>query len=337
MNQPLLKTDAQGFHDTQHILRNNRSLGSRAYWLDYLFHFTDVNNVRSILQHGSLFSRAEAERRKLNWVDAANRSVISSTELSVVDFVRLYFRPKTPTAFHNEGIRPQNGLFPLESHCPIPVYLVFDQINLLTLQGTQFSDGNLARAEHNLYNSADEFSKLPFEHIYHDAPLYGSSADQIKNRRHSEVVIPKYLNMLHLHEIVCRSSAEFETLRNLLSDDWNNWKQKIRPARYPERLFNLKWLHVATARLSYGFASLHLHPPKCSNDCGPFMFNINVKDNIIDRTLSRSRRVNDVSRDLNNYVLSVDLSELQSSDYTLELRIDGNLAYLGKYEPEIPF
>jgi hypothetical protein len=54
-------------------------------------------------------------------IDNASRNVMANTDPYVRDFVRLYFRPQTPTQYRNEGIRPKN-MRELESHCPVPVF-----------------------------------------------------------------------------------------------------------------------------------------------------------------------------------------------------------------------
>lgn len=336
MNQEARKVDADDFHVTHEILRNNQSLGSRSYWLDFLFHFTEVSNVKSILKHGSLLSRTQLESRDIKWSNAANLGVISGTDSSIKDFVRLYFRPRTPTAYQNEGIRPRLGFFPVEAHCPVPVYLVFDKMSLLTREDSLFSDGNLARESRKLYRTASEFSSLPFQDIYSDGPWQRESADEIKNRRHAEVVIPGSLSLRHLKAILSRSQAEYETLRNLLGSSWKRWKHLIRPSSHPDRLYYMNWLHVTSATLADDSAQLQFHPPNVK-DCGPFNFKFRVED--LSRGYSKSRESSfaDVRSEMNNMMLRLDLAKFRGHNYTLRLEIDGSLAYLGKYEPEIPF
>ncbi len=308
------------------------------HWPRFAFHFSNITNIASILRSGELLSRTNLDSKGTGRHDAADQNIIAQTDPEIKNYVRLYFRPRTPTAYLTEGFRPSRPPDSGQPHCPVPIYLLFDMKDIITLRQSSFSDGNLARNSRRIMSSAADFARLPFYDIYSEGGLGTVRPNEIMNHRHAEVIVPDSLSLKHLKAIMCRSQPEYDTLRHLVGGLWREWGEKTRVVKEPKTtLFDMQWLHVTSARLSYQFASLQLHPPKYSNDCGPFMFNIDVKDNITGRTLSRSRRVNDVSRDLNNYVLSVDLSELPSSNYTLELKIDGNLAYLGNYEPEIPF
>jgi hypothetical protein len=113
-------------------------------WLPkYLYHFADVQNAAQILQSGELLSRNEAVRRSVMKNDNASSQVISVTALRHMDHARLYFRPRTPTQYHNEGIRPLAARG-LGAHCPVPIFLVFDLVETLCLDGMMFSNGNLA-------------------------------------------------------------------------------------------------------------------------------------------------------------------------------------------------
>lgn len=76
------------------------------HWPDYLFHVTDVTNATSILTHGELLSREEVGRLGLMASDNAAADIIAATGSAIRDAVRLYFRPRTPTAHNNEGLRP---------------------------------------------------------------------------------------------------------------------------------------------------------------------------------------------------------------------------------------
>ncbi len=82
-----------------HIQSWSERLGSLNWWPKYVYHFTDVNNAVRIIRSGSLYSRSECLRLNLMAVDNANVEVIQQTQREHLDFVRLYFRPRTPTQF----------------------------------------------------------------------------------------------------------------------------------------------------------------------------------------------------------------------------------------------
>lgn len=86
------------------------SLCERSYSIDrniprYLYHFTDIENLISIIESSSICSREYAIENNLMKNDNASSEVIHKTSSVNKNFVRLYFRPKTPTQFHNEGIK----------------------------------------------------------------------------------------------------------------------------------------------------------------------------------------------------------------------------------------
>ncbi|WP_461243411.1 DarT ssDNA thymidine ADP-ribosyltransferase family protein [Secundilactobacillus muriivasis] len=113
----------------------------RTYWPRFAFHFTDINNAVSILKHRCLVSRNRAIAQGWMSNDNASQSVISTTSSVVENQVRLYFRPRTPTQFHNEGFKTKlarnDGR--VSANCPIPVFFLFDLSQVLALSNSKFS------------------------------------------------------------------------------------------------------------------------------------------------------------------------------------------------------
>ena len=126
---------------------------ARGWWPDYLFHFTDIQNAVSILKTGALFSRLEAQNRNLMDTDNASQEILGSTDNEWKDHVRLYFRPRTPTQYRNEGFRPQEQRWQ-GAHCPVPIYFLFDSRAVLSHVDSQFTDGNLAASPEILSDAA---------------------------------------------------------------------------------------------------------------------------------------------------------------------------------------
>jgi len=163
---------------------------ARAWWPDYVFHFTDINNVPKILRAGYLLSRERALQINPDFIDSGSRSVLQKTAEQWKQYVRFYFRPKTPTLYRNEGIRPLKAQT-LEAHCPVPIYLLFDSKAVLSLAETKFSNGNLARQNTFTYFGAADFERLPFQSIYHDGSISNNiDKDNIINCRHAEIIVP---------------------------------------------------------------------------------------------------------------------------------------------------
>lgn len=227
---------------TDHIEHWSSSLGARSWWPRYVYHYTDVHNAASIIQHTAIFSRNLAQSKQLLSVDIASPSVIQNTASSYKDYVRLYFRPKTPTQYSNEGIRPL-AQRKYGSHCPIPVFFMFDAFEILVMDETHFSSGNMAKASTLCDNTRDFFRSIPFDKVFHDGWYPQGDPDNIKYHRNAEVLVPNQLDLSHLKVIVCRSVAERETFLSLLTwEEAQIWKGKVRLKE--QALFERKWTYV---------------------------------------------------------------------------------------------
>lgn len=339
MSQDRKKPDSHKILAFLDELKGQQWLGNRKWWPDYLFHFTDIKNAVSILNSGFLFSRAEVKRQRIHKEDSASSQIISRTRTTLTDNVRLYFRPRTPTTYYMEGFKPLNRLFQ-GAHCPVPVYFLFDMREIITLNNTRFSNGNLARRKHNIFNSTDEFTQLPFSDIYSDGPYHYETQerhDEIKNRRQAEVIYPKSISLDYLKYIGCRSEAEYDTLRNLLSPVvWKQWQSKIAISKYKrlsdeERLFNEEWLYIEDVILTKKNISIQFKRPIKREDFGPFKIRVDIKNLSTNRSYPFEREYSDIVSELPDGKLGLDLSGIHISAYDVEISINDKLAYLGKY------
>lgn len=111
------------------------------WWARYAYHYTDLINAISILTSGHLYSRIQADGKGLMRNDNASRQVIDMTSSRATSYVRFYFRPLTPTQYHNEGYK-----HPAIRYCgdenanvPVPIFFLFDLEMLLSRQETCFS------------------------------------------------------------------------------------------------------------------------------------------------------------------------------------------------------
>ena len=337
MSRARRKPDSQGFLVFLDELKQAPWIGNRKWWVDFLFHFTDIKNAVSILNSGFLFSRDDVERRRIDFTDSASSEIIDRTDATLTDYVRFYFRPRTPTQYRNEGFKPpkKEGQ---AAHCPVPIYFLFDIREIISLNDTCFSNGSLARREHNLFTTADEFTQLPFEDIYHDTWFTPEDKNRIINTRHAEVIYPKRISLDYLKYICCRSQAEYETLYNLLSPVvWNRWESKVR-TRNPHLLFNQKWLYIKDVTLEK--ESIHINFNRPSNTCfyGPFKIRVDITDLWTGELYRFEQKYLDIVAELENTRLNLDLSGINISEYVVRISIDDNLAYLGEYRDDnIPF
>ncbi len=200
------------------IIQNNcKSVASVQWWPLYAFHYTDVTNAIGILKEDTIYSRLDATQKRLMSNDNASRQVIDMTFSGAISRVRFYFRPLTPTQYHNEGYKHYRLRYCGDSNAnvPVPVFFLFDLETLLKMEETCFSEKSLAGAGIDLCKGEESFSKLNFSQIYKVGPMEDSEAE--KKYRHAEIVYPGAFNIENsLRYIVCRNDIERGTLLNLL-------------------------------------------------------------------------------------------------------------------------
>ena len=311
---------------------------SQKFWPKYLFHFTDIKNAKSILTEGALFSRQRLiEMRKLD-IDIASPEIIKTTPEKWKNHVRLYFRPRTPTQYRNEGIRPKNKLEYGGAHCPIPIVFIFDAKKILTLQSTSFSNGNLAARGVDVDNTVDFYLSLPFKKIYHDtvfSRLSDSDKKSIIFHRHAEVIVPEALDLSSLKYIICRSQGELETLIQLLPEQKRlNWINKIRPDTR-SLFFFCEWVFIKKVSLSSSSINLRFNPSSHESESSPF----NARLEIIE--IKTNKKYIWEQKDFRaRETLEFDLTNLEyPAHYEVSFFLDDNLAYRNTYieQPEILF
>ncbi len=184
----------------------------RVHWPSMLFHHAPVQNAVSIIQSGHILSRRQSEGQRQ--LDVAGAGVIDHRDVAH-DFTRLYFRPRTPTQYHIEGIRrPADCQYGPAAHAPILVMFALDARSILTMANTRFSDINMQRDEAR--HGADDafFATIDFTKTYHEGGTGGDAT--ITHHRAAEVLCHSPLDLAaHLKWVVCRSEAERETLIHL--------------------------------------------------------------------------------------------------------------------------
>ena len=74
----------------------------------YFYHFTNIEKALGIIEKGWIFGRHEALENNLMQTENASPSVISVSQNKIKEYARLYFRPRTPTQYHNEGYKPKH-------------------------------------------------------------------------------------------------------------------------------------------------------------------------------------------------------------------------------------
>lgn len=203
------------------IINKNKDMLPSEYkwWATHAFHFTALDNAISILKSGVLYSRIKAEQNSLMHNENASRAVISMTDFEVLSYVRFYFRPLTPTQYHNEGYKhPQLRYDSQGANISIPVFFVFRLNSLLADNKTAFSCKSKAGHNDEVLAGVEEFAGLNFEQIY--ASSYMTNSEEEKKYRQAEILYPDaYKIDDSLEVILCRSEVERNTLLKKLKEE----------------------------------------------------------------------------------------------------------------------
>lgn len=200
------------------IITNNIKYKSPvSWWPKYAFHYTDIQNAISILQSGWLYGREQAESLHLMSNENASRQVINITNDYVKSNVRFYFRPLTPTQYHNEGYKHKQLRYQGDesANVPVPVFFLFDLDTLLQLPETKFSEMSQAGSGCRILQGVDAFADLNFEMIYGKGQMLNPQLE-VKYRQ-AEVLHLGPLNIdVCLKKIICRNDIKRDSLLNLL-------------------------------------------------------------------------------------------------------------------------
>lgn len=315
----------------QHIasLKQQDWLGqARQWWPDYLFHCTDVRNVANILRSGEMLSRKQIlESRQLH-VDIASPEIIGQTADRWQDYVRLYFRPKTPTQFQTEGFRPRDHQ-PYGVQCPAPVYLLIHAMEVLSKTGVLFTDGNIAAGPMPT-DDVKFLQCIPFETVYHEGSFSPDNRGTIVYHRNAEVLVPERLSTNAIRFICCRSQAEYETLLDLLPPGvLHQWIDRI-AVRPNLALFHRRWCFVEQVEMDRTSVKFRFN---VGNPPSPF----NARAELVESfTGLRYTWQSDEFTVSNQFRLSLNFRHPQ--DYSIQFFLDDQLAYSGRYQEEpLPF
>ena len=304
---------------------------SQKFWPDFLYHFTDIKNAIKILSGDRcLYSRNHLASDGQIQTDSACAEIIEKTDPEYKNYVRLYFRPRTPTLFCVEGIRTPEELT-YGAHCPVPVYFIFNAFPILSQESTKFSNGNLSVGDVKVSDSVDFYLNLPFDKIYHDRRLPDDNEEEKKSiifHRHAEVMIPQSMDLDHLRFIYFRSKAEFQTLSYWLKLNGSHelWHSKI-GIDEKSNLFFSRWLFVQDVSMNASQIVIKLNPPENPNM-------ITMKCNITNPELNLDCRWDVNLGPATNYnaPFAFNLQAIGNPlKYEFTIWLDGNLAFQNYY------
>lgn len=304
------------------------------WWPQFAFHYTDIRNALSILKDGRLYSRLQAERQGKMAVSSGSLEVLAGTDVNILDCVRLYFRPKTPTQFWAEGVHSQSSLsqsrFP-DAHCPVPVFLLFDLATVLSLPDSWFSDRGLGARNYRLGQTLADLQSLPWRQIYHNTWIDWSdpeSAHEVIACRNAEIVVPRHLDLSALKYIYCRSEAEKDTLLHLLPAELRQQYRNKIVASARNELFFRQRTFIERAVLMKDRIYLRFSPD--TRVPGPFHLRVEINAG---RALLHER--SDFRLPPHDYGLSLPGS---FSTYDVRITLDDHLVYANAFvDVGLPF
>ena len=198
-------------------------------WARYAYHYTDVTNAVNIVRQGKIFSRNKVLENGLMFNENAGTQIVNLND-TAHNYARLYFRPQTPTQFHNEGYKHSSLRIGKDggANIPIPIFFLFDLKKLMANPNVKFVATGLAGTNPAALEDGEKnFGKLPFHDIYDSGAIYGD-ADNIRyivSLRRAEIVIPDELELEpYLEKIVCRNEIERRTFLHLLYHDYSCYR-----------------------------------------------------------------------------------------------------------------
>ena len=165
--------------------------------------------------------------------DNASRAVMEATNFENTYYGRLYFRPLTPTQYHNEGYKPISARkSDINASCPVPVFFCLSSVATLNYQGTQFAEKGIAGHRFDFKTGENAFANLNFSKIYHEGWYDTATDSDMKKYRHSEIIRQGGFPLEPLLKcILCRTQAEKETILYLLKSysirTYNSYKDRI--------------------------------------------------------------------------------------------------------------
>ena len=303
---------------------------SRRWWPKYVYHSTHVENAAAILESGRLRCRAQVQAGQLV-KDSASQQIIAGLSKTQKRWVRLYLRPRAPTQYVNEGVRPPSG-YEYGAAMPVPVYFLFSAPELLGEQGVSFTPGRLQSGA-SIGSTADDLREIPFKDVYHDGGVGQPGSErraEILNARHAEVLVKNELALNHLAFVFCRSQPERQTLLNLLSQSARKrWSSRV-VVQTHQNLFYKRGTHVEAVTLAADECVFRFYTSILTKFLGPFSIDFQWRGD--DGWAAHWKRSGYyIPRNPLRFNL-----DPEHAQYQVTLRMDGDLIYQGSFEHTPP-
>ena len=224
-------------------------------------HTTSFENFINIMKSGYLYSRNYIHENNIKTSEIALDGAIDITSNEIKNYVRLYWRVKTPTNYRNEGIKPKSALTDIfRAHSPNPVILMFDE-NIALNENARFTPKNACKCsnlfEHTFYEEDIKYPfKYSFKNIFHDGPIMEDEEKQkIIDARQAELLYPERLSINKIKKIIFRSEADFD---RAVLELGNNDKFEIDSLQFCNN-----WLYVGNYKIDNSNCNVNLEITYC--------------------------------------------------------------------------
>lgn len=152
------------------------------------WYITSIDNLESIFEYGIL-CRSRINDEEISATDISDSGVQRHRE-KFHDFVPLFFADNTPM-FYNVFNENYENVCLLEIDKEVKV-----------VEGVQFSNGNIASQNTEIYDSLEEFTNEEWEIIFSRNPSYGKEWKRIRS---AEILVPdkvpvKYITSISVDE-----------------------------------------------------------------------------------------------------------------------------------------
>jgi ssDNA thymidine ADP-ribosyltransferase, DarT len=308
----------------QHIQNWSNALRSvyhpyREKWPSRLFHHSPLENAVAILRDGNLRSRNDRANLRLKDVAAAG---VIDTRTHAHDYGRLYFRPRTPTQWHIEGIRkPGECSHGEDAHAPILVMMVFEAKRVLTREGVKFCDRNMQLGSAEIGDNEQYFRAIPFGKVFHEGGIGGDRS--IIEHRCAEVLVmsPMPLDGT-LQWIYCRTDAEKATLLHMLGPVAENWKNRIQISD-DLQVFERRFVFVEKVTIDKDGVVAQFSPRR---DLQKISVQVHVTNSEGERKLNFNNGAMDATPPAPSTRWRFN-AKLPNGDYLVDIRLEGQLAF----------
>jgi len=173
----------------------------RKYGFEGPIHYTDFDNLESILRCGYLKSRNYQVEEGTSWIDSADQEAIAKTFSEVKNYVRFFYFYKTPTVYRFEQTSAARN--------SEQVALVFKD-NIMADMGTKFTERIAAGYHGELHENPAEALLFPWTTIAERGPLpskyYSFEIYNYKlKHRQAEFMYPQKVSLEGLEAIYFKS------------------------------------------------------------------------------------------------------------------------------------